>query len=117
MPLAKRAYVPQIAPEHKDLTDYHCAGGDLADWLRFELQRCAADVDAQPVATPSVSAVPRPTPEVEHVITLDQLADGYLEKHGLRVDGGLPPINVGDESDPIYTQPVLNVSPMEAPMD
>ena len=41
----------------------------------------------------------------------------YLQQHNLRVVGGRPPQNVGDEVEPIYTLPTLFVVPKEVPIE
>ncbi len=35
----KRVHVPRLREKDKDLTDYHVSGGNLRDWLRFEIER------------------------------------------------------------------------------
>jgi hypothetical protein len=36
---ARRVRVPQVERHHKDITDFHLAGGHLRDWIQFELAR------------------------------------------------------------------------------
>ena len=48
----------------------------------------------------------------EVVVRLEGFWD-YIQRHNLRVVGGRPPQNVGDEVEPIYTLPTLFVVPKE----
>jgi hypothetical protein len=47
-PRARRVYLPKISENVKDITDYHLAGGDLREWVKFQIGEEESQADESP---------------------------------------------------------------------
>jgi hypothetical protein len=63
---ARRVYLPKISENVKDITDYHLAGGDLREWVKFQI----GEEEPQANESPAVPASPTPTTRAQWDTTL-----------------------------------------------